>query len=226
MPSYRETMTAAIGLMKDGPIKARATRIIDLDREFEIEAGKIAGNRDLSAEGKVKTARSFVTKTAHEFLRSRKLAEISAAKLVENRAKIQLPASDKADTSGAIMRGEMRTHMRSMSAGERKAFLATASLPYLLAAIEAPNELTGINNEVRESVRNRAIEITNPGKLDELHREQEAIRLLDNATRALSETARSFADLPNSQALNRFISEAVPDQRAIDAEIARQVEAI
>jgi hypothetical protein len=48
---------------------------------------------------------------------------------------------------------------------------------------------------------------------------------LANATTALSDAARDLAELPNSHALNDFLNQVVPDQRAIEAEIERSLAA-
>jgi hypothetical protein len=90
--------------------------------------------------------------------------------------------------------------------------------------VEAPNELTGINNEVREAARTRAINIVHPGKLEQLERERAAVQLLANATTAAADAMRDLAELPNEYALNDFLNQSVPDQRHIQADVERETE--
>ncbi|MBR0796106.1 hypothetical protein JQ615_11970 [Bradyrhizobium jicamae] len=226
MPSYSETMTSVAALMRDGPTKATLLRLVDVHNKIESEGAKIAGDGDRSPSGKTKASRDLVGKNASELLKARKFVEGATKRHAEKRASIELPAIDKTDAAGAALRGEMRNHLRGMSSlAERKAFLATASLPYLLAALEAPDELTGINVEVREAARSKAIDASFPGKLAELEKERADIQLLDNATKAFADTARNLAGLPNERALNEFVSANVPDHSRIDVEVERMTSA-
>jgi hypothetical protein len=108
-----------------------------------------------------------------------------------------------------------------MSAGERKAFLPTADPMFWQAVLSAPNALTGIDNETRETVLSLAIENAWPGALAKIEHDSEAIQLLENASQVLSEMACEVADLPNAAALNDFVNTAVPDQRHLEADAIR-----
>ncbi|MGY8677122.1 hypothetical protein Q2941_04820 [Bradyrhizobium sp. UFLA05-153] len=142
-------------------------------------------------------------------------------RLDEKRARIQLPAIDRTDAAGAVLRSQVRDRLAGKSAKEIRALAPTMSLLYATAILEAP-ELVGIDQEAIEAVRARAIDLVCPGKPAELDAERDAARLLQNATTALSDAARELGDLPNRPALNDFINQAVPDQRHIEAQVQRE----
>ena len=124
------------------------------------------------------------------------------------------------------VRAQIRTHLAAMSKAERKHFLSTTSDPlYFQAVLEAPSELSGIDNETRQAVYVRAVDAANPGKLAEIERQSQAAALLEASARALSDHVADLIELPPA-AMDDFISGVIPDQRNIEADAARIASAI
>lgn len=224
MPNYRDTMASFTSNLRDGPIKASFPQVIDLQSEFESEAAKLAGNGDLSADGKRKAARAFLGKNAHRFIRAEQFVQRGLERIAETEAKLELPAYDETDAMAAAMAVALAQRFFAMSPAERKVTLSTASLPGLQAILAAPAELTGLNSELRQAARARALEIAHPGKLEQINQDRESLRLLGSAVRAARDVARQFAGLPNDFAFTETLNSAVPDQRRILAEVERETQ--
>lgn len=195
---------------------------IELETEFKAEAAKIAGNGDLSPEGKAKAKHAHLKTHAHRIIRAEQFVERSMARLADREANLQLPAIDRADALGAAMAVAVCQRVFAMSPAERKAALAMASLPYLQAVLAAPDELSGLNAELRQAAITRAIGLAHPGKLEQINQDRESLRLMGSAVQALREVARQFVGLPNDAALTAAINTAVPDQRHIAADVERE----
>src|SRR6266436_3528819 len=203
------------------PITAAIKRAMGAYDTFNTEAKKIGADANLSAAGKKQKVQKFVSDQAHELVRVRMAAEKAKANLAKRRAKLQPPPIDKTDAAAAAIRSELRAQLVRMSAGERKAFLPTADPMFWQAVLEAPNALTNIDNDTRESVLSLAIESAHPGQLAKLEHDSEAIQLLEVASRVLSEVACEVAELPNAKALDELVNNAVPDQRHLEADAER-----
>ncbi|WP_426615744.1 hypothetical protein [Bradyrhizobium sp. McL0616] len=146
-----------------------------------------------------------------------------AVRIDEKPAKVQLPAVDRTDAAGAALRSQVRDRLNGNSAQELRALATDMSLLFAMAILEAP-ELVGADRDTVDAVRCRAIDLVHPGKLAELDAERDAVRLLASATTAVSDAALDLAEMPNAHALAEFLSEMVPDQRAIEADIERETE--
>jgi hypothetical protein len=220
-PKYFELLDSHAANMR-GPLKAALNHVAKVHQEILTVKANVAGNRDLSAEGKTKEARSFLTKRAFELVRANMNARRLGERIAEKRANLKVPPIDKSDAVAAAMAVEMCRRVYAMPRAEKKANLANASLPFLQAVLAAPDELTGFDAELRQTATDRAIDIAHPGKATELEADQNAIQLLQNATKALSDEARELVDLPKGSALTEFIDQAVPDQRHIAADVERE----
>jgi hypothetical protein len=205
------------------PVTAAIKRAMGVYDTFESEARKIAEDSHLSPVGKKQKIQKFVVEHAHEIVRVKKAAEKAKANMAKRRTNIKLPPIDKTDAGAAAMRSELRNRIFQMSAGERKAFLPTADPMFWQAVLEAPNALTGIDSETRDSILNLAIEAAHPGALAKIEKDSEAIQLLEVASRVLAEHAAEVADLPNAAALDDFVSGAVPDTRHLEADAERNM---
>jgi len=222
-PRYFDFLDGQIAGVSDVAVRGAMTRVSKLHRDITTTTGNVRGNKDLSAQGKIKEARSFLSKHAADLIRANATVQRLAARIDEKRATFQLPAIDKTDAAGAVLRSQVRDRLPK-SAKEMRASIPTMSLLYLQAILEAP-ELVGADRETIDAARARAIDLVQPGKSAELDAERDAVRLLANATTALSDAARDLAELPNSHALTDFLAQIIPDQRAIEADIARSLAA-
>ena len=170
MPGIRDFVLTQAASLSDGPIKAGITRAMTAYDTLNTERAKVDKDPNLSETGMRTKTKEFLKANAHEVVRVKKLAE--KAKIAEKRKNVALPAIDKTDAAGAMLRMQIRSKLESMSKGERKAYLAIATDPlYLAAVLEAPNELTGIDAETREMIHARAVETAHPGKLGALERD-------------------------------------------------------
>jgi hypothetical protein len=93
---------------------------------------------------------------------------------------------------------------------------------FRLAAIEAPNSITRIDEKTRELILRRVIEDTHPGVLTALERDEEAIEHLKVMVQVLEGTARTAADIP-VQAFDAFLSSSVGDTTRLDADVERTI---
>ncbi|GLR91313.1 hypothetical protein [Bradyrhizobium iriomotense] len=216
---FIESQTASV---KDVAVRGALTKVSTLHRDILATTTNVRANADLSAQGKTKESRSFLTKRAHELIRANATVQRLTARLDEKRAKIQLPAIDKTDAAGAALRSQVRDRLNGKTAKEIRALVPTMSLLYLQAILEAPELVGAADRETVDAVRNGAIEIVHPGKTTELDAERNSVRLLASATAALSDAARDLAAMPNIHALDAFLNETVPDQRHILAEVERE----
>ncbi len=203
------------------PITAAIKRAMGAYDTFNTEARKIGADANLSAAGKKQKVQKFVSDQAHELVRVRMAAEKAKANLAKRRAKLQPPPIDKTDAAAAAIRSELRAQLVRMSAGERKAFLPTADPMFWQAVLEAPNALTNIDNDTRQTIQTLAVESAHPGQLAKLEHDGEAVSLLEVASRVLSELAVEVADLPDAKALDELVNTAVPDQRHLEADADR-----
>jgi len=152
-------------------------------------------------------------------IRANAVVQRLGVRLDEKRAKIQLPAIDKADAAGAVLRGQVRDRLPK-SAKELRAMIPTMSALYLQTILEAP-ELVGADAETVETARAKVIDLVQPGATAVLDAERDAVRLLTNVTAELGKAACDLAELP-AHALNDFLNQTVPDQRHIIADVERE----
>ncbi|MGY3358811.1 hypothetical protein ACVWZK_005474 [Bradyrhizobium sp. GM0.4] len=217
---YFATIETQAAGVSDVAVRGALSRLSKLHRDILATMTSVRGNANLSAQGKAKEARDELKKKAHELIRANASVQRLSARIDEKRAKIQLPSIDKTDAAGAVLRSQVRDRLPK-SPKELRATISTMSLLYLQAILEAP-ELVGADRETIEAARGRAIDLVYPGKSAELDGERDAVRLLANATSAMSDAARELAELPNAHALGEFLAQIIPDQRAIEADVARE----
>ncbi|MFT3792039.1 MAG: hypothetical protein QM741_13395 [Rudaea sp.] len=94
---------------------------------------------------------------------------------------------DKADLAAAMVRAEIRSHLRGMDTTARIAMLSRPDAldPQTAQAIlEAPSSLTGVSDNQREVLRERAFAASNPGAQKEIDLLHEAIGAVSTAARA------------------------------------------
>jgi len=160
-------------------------------------------------------------------VRAKKLATAARAKLTERRTKLKPADIDKQDVASATVRAQIRDRIVKMTPGERKAYLTMGQLDQMTCAaiLEAPISLTDITAEQRDAVHAQAVEHANPGALAAVEKHSEAVQLLENSAKVLSEHAAELLDLPPN-AMDDFLAGAIPDQRHLEADAARIASAI
>lgn len=229
MPTISEVLA---GRFPEGvaaqPAKIALTRTLAVYDDFRAQHTKIADNKNLSPIGRQDAMRKYVSEKAHELHRARKSVETMRQKLTERRAKLAPAAPDKADMSAAILRSEMRTMLRGMSTGQRMALLLSPNPdPMLLQAVlEAPDFASGMNPQTRELVTAAVIEKTHPGALAAIEQVEEAIEVVNAATRVAFDTVRAAAEFPNESTLVSFVEQSIGATGAIDADVDRSFSAL
>jgi hypothetical protein len=203
------------------PITAAIKRAMGAYDNFGAEKAKIADDANLSPKGKRDKISKFVAEQAHELVRVRLAAEKAKANVAKRRDRLQPPPIDKTDAAAAAIRSELRSQLARMGAFEKKAFLPTADPMFWSALLEAPNALTGVDNDTRQTVLTLAVETAHPGQLGRIEKDQEAVQLLETASQVLSEMAVEVAELPNAKALDELIDAAIPDRRHLEADAER-----
>lgn len=158
-----------------------------------VRKAQFAENRNLSAAGVNDELRRFLARGAvPEIRRTLAYVEASKASLSEARAKLSRPAIDPADTMGAAHRREAREFLRTVDAGERVRLLLDNPDPlFVAAALEMPNALSGITDEIRGHVEQSYAATMRPGELAEVEARAEALATLEAAAKiARGEIAR------------------------------------
>lgn len=91
----------------------------------------------------------------------------------------------------------------------------------LEAALEAPNAMSGINDQMRELITTSVIERNHPGALAQIEKAEEAIELVDVAARVAFNTARDAAEFPSDAVFSKFVETSVGATVALDADVDR-----
>jgi hypothetical protein len=220
MPDYYSTMDSIIAQMRESPITKGLKTAIAIERGLDEQRAVIFANPNLNATGVRNESISYLRKQVPDLIKAMKLVERSESRLAERVTNLKPPEIDATSVVAAAMAVASCAQVKQMAPKEKESFLKNnASLPYLQAVLAGPNELTGIDRSLRESVRMRAIDLAFPEKLADLQRDREALQVLKGAVRKLTDTAREFADLPTDADFQEFLNAAVPDQRRIAADI-------
>jgi hypothetical protein len=117
---------------------------------------------------------------------------------------------------------EMRQMLRAIkNPGERlKLLLADDADPSMMeAALEAPNAMSGIDDQMRQLITTSVIERLHPGALAQIERAEEAIELVDVAARVAFNTARDAAEFPNDPTFASFVETSVGATGALEADL-------
>ena len=114
---------------------------------------------------------------------------------------------DKTDLAAALLRQEMRGHMRSLDAGARFA-LVTADEAFLHAALEAPPSLSGLSLERRDQAVRFFLDKNFPDELAEFEETETALEVfnmaVDSALKSLEDTMR----FPHNKAFGEYMEAA------------------
>jgi hypothetical protein len=207
------------------PALAAITRAMATHEKIKAKAAEVANDKHKSALGKKDSLEKFVSENAHEVMRIRKTVDTMRAKLTERRAKLMPPPPDPTNVASAVMKMGMLQMLREMkNHGERlKLILAVdADSRFMEAVLEAPNVMSGIDNQARELITTNVIERFHPGALAAIEKAEEAIELVDVAARVAFNTARDAAEFPSDAVFSKFVETAVGATGALEADINRK----
>lgn len=221
MPTIRETIESRWSADWDKQRFAGAW--IQMNRAFRIESEirdlveKVAQNPKLSAIGRQDQVREALSNgLGGDLHKLRKATEVGTKSVAAWKARVQAVTFDRSDAAGAMIRAEMRTMLRIMKPGERHAALlrADADEQLMLAALEAPNLLSGIDNQIREQILESVARRRNPNDVAAIEQAAEAISIANVATRVALNTAKMAGEFPDYRAFETFLDKAVETRKA------------
>ncbi|MEY9780350.1 hypothetical protein [Sinorhizobium fredii] len=176
----------------------------------------------LSQKGLDEAMREFVSKEiVPELARSRGKLEASIEAVDAKRQALTIPKPDKSDIAGALLRQELRTHLRSLSQGQRAALLLQNPDPDTIAAVfEAPNHLSGIDDKLRTELESAIVAASHPQKLAQIQDERDCIQIAQIAiNHAVDEIQKATGFEGSKVAFDKFMTAA---SAPIEAEFAKK----
>ncbi|THK34672.1 hypothetical protein EHS39_28835 [Ensifer sp. MPMI2T] len=176
----------------------------------------------LSAKGLDEAMREFVTKECiPDLARSRCKLEASAEDVAAKRQALTIPKPDKSDVAGALLRQELRAHLRGMPMGDRAALLLRDPDAATIAAVfEAPNYLSGIDEKLRVELEARIVAAAHPQELQAVEDERECINLANIAINHAVDTIKKATGYDHGgKAFDEFMTKA---SAPIEAEFAKK----
>jgi hypothetical protein len=107
------------------------------------------------------------------------------AELAQRKSKLTLQQPDKTDIAAALLRQEIRGHLRGMPQAERDKYVVgnLDNLPPVVAEaiLTAPPELSGIAETHRALLTEKALEAQHPGEMEQVSELQRAIEIAERA---------------------------------------------
>jgi hypothetical protein len=201
------------------PALAAITRALDVHTKMKTKAAEVAKDTHRTAIGKRDVMQKFVGEQAHEVTRIRKTVDVMRAKLTERRAKLMPLAPDPTNAASAMLRMEARTFLRGIKNPGERLRLLLDDPSMMEAALEAPNAMSGINDQMRELITTNVIERNHPAALAQIEKAEEAIELVDVAARVAFNTARDAAEFPNDSTFASFVETSVGATGALEADL-------
>jgi hypothetical protein len=192
------------------PVRAALELVLNAQDTVREKHTTLAKNQHLSPLGRLDDVRSFVSKsTAPAIHRGRKTASTAREELAKQKARLQPAAPDPSNVSAAVLRSEMRTHLRGLSTSARAALLLTENPdPTLVQAVlEAPGFSSGVSDDIRERMLEIVINRDHPNELAAIAQVEEA---LDAATGMVLNAAKSVSEFPSEKTFNDFIDANAP----------------
>ncbi|AUC97078.1 hypothetical protein CWS35_24655 [Bradyrhizobium sp. SK17] len=151
----------------------------------------------LNDRGITERVRDFATKKVAADLR-REVIKIDAAKkkLESRRRNLTVPAADKTDVGAALLRQEIRAHVRQMESSKQVRTLTFNPDPVVVAAIsEAPSMLTGVSDSLRGQMEAAFIEAHFPAEIAVLREDAEALESVGMALESATKEVRAAIGL-------------------------------
>lgn len=188
-------------------------------QEFRAEKAKPG---TLSEKGLLEEVRAFAKKnTVPELRRHQHRAERAEQRLEARFQALFTPKIDPADLSSAMLRAEIRAHLRSLEPSARISVIMTGDDPRLMAAIfEAPEFLSGVSGEMREKAKALMIERANPNEVAAIEEERETVNLVNMAIELAVKMVREETGFKNSSS-HEFDTWMTEASAAVEKELER-----
>lgn len=178
---------------------------------------------DLSAKGLNQAMRNKAAEKIVPALRRASWeAEKAANAIKAERRKLAVPASDKSDLAGALLRQEVRSFLRAANQGDRIKLIMSDPV-FLQAAMEGPAALSGLTDELRADLESRMIDRAHGAAVDAMESVMEAVNVTQAAVEVASSTLQQECGFDgNTGAFNEWMAQASAGvEREIAAEKAK-----
>jgi len=197
----RHRETPATGVLH---IADLATAVNDLENK---KVGLEKSGRH-TPKGIAEAVKKFAVENTVETLRNAKVrAQIVAKKLKRDRAALVAAPLDKDDIAAALLRQEMRSHLRTLDAGKRFALLIAEEV-FLEAALTAPPVLSGMDIE-QSSLAIRAFLGRNfPDQIEQFEESEESLKSFQVATDTALKYLKDTLGIPTDKAFDEFMTQA------------------
>jgi hypothetical protein len=194
------------------PIRAALDVALNAHDAVREKHTTLAKNQHLSPLGRLDDLRSFVkSATAPAVHRARATASTVRQNLAKHRSRLLPAAPDPSNMTAAVLRSEMRQHLRGLSTAARAALLLSANPdPVLIQAVlEAPSFSSGVEDDIRERMLENYAATKHPNDLAEIAQAEEALELLEAATAMALGAAKSVSEFPSESLFEDFIGKQV-----------------
>jgi hypothetical protein len=195
------------------PIRAAIDSALNAHDAVREKHASITENQHLSPLGRLDDVRSFVSKsTAPAIHRGRKTAISTRDELAKWKDRLKPATPDFKNVSAAVLRSEMRTHLRGLSQSARAALLLTDNpdLTLVQAVLEAPGFSSGVSDDMRMRMLEIVVNRDHPEELAWIAETEEALELLDAATDMVLSAAKSVSEFPSEKFFSDFIEASAP----------------
>lgn len=155
---------------------------------------ELAKRGTLTEKGIADELRAFADKGMTPTLRqARERIESAKAVMHSKRVALAKPKVDPTDVAAAILRQDMRAHLRAMGSGVALGtLLGDKTSPDMLAAVlEAPPELSGLNANQMEQITATYLERAFPNEVAEMRTADEGLALLSSLVTAAESDVQS-----------------------------------
>jgi hypothetical protein len=133
-------------------------------------------------------------------------AEKTVADIATRRARLCHVEFDRTDIGGALLRQELRAHLRTMSQGERIAAI-TANVQLRGAVFEGPAFLCGLSEDTRSELKRRIGLEEHPHEAAQLEEAEEAVAVANAAIRMVAGAPQTSAGFEgDDQAFESWIT--------------------
>lgn len=153
----------------------------------------------LSQKGVLEAVRAEAQKLAIPNLRRIQHHVQQAGKKLESKRKaLSVPAFDKTDIAGAMLRAELRAHLRNLDEAKRTGLLSVDPDPMMVAAVfEAPECLTDVSGEFRQRIETVFVETHYPKEVSQIEEERELLNVVGMALEISGKSVRETTGFAN-----------------------------
>jgi hypothetical protein len=142
------------------PLLSDLKATLEAAEAFVAKASAVKIDKHLSPEGRAAKTEKLIRSTLRDLRDLVQPVDAKRAELATIVSKIRPTSFDGTDVAAALLRGEMRAHLRNMSIGDKAALLMgdKADPSWVDAALEGPAVLSLVDAGMYEQVREQRLE--------------------------------------------------------------------